>query len=269
MRELFNPERQIQHLTVEAPKDEKHFVFDIRKEVTEAQIDAIIEKIRQDQEQQTLWAPAYAEIAAAIAILFPEKTDQLSSEKIWRDLYEAAESPGHANLLTLLSNMAVLKQEAVIKWLEEHPGYSFDDEKLRSDMMLALGRINEVLSRAYSLALIFPQRIAELDLDDEDIRLFNATQAAHDPFNAAQAKVLFPDKSGRLAFTQSDFETGVSQFHRYRDRLGGYEYLIHGVSLKILAASHAAITENGLEIVDASGIVKGETTSPLPEQRKY
>ena len=117
-------------------------------------------------------------------------------------------------------------------------------------------RVFPIDEAAVSLGIVFPEKLKELNLDDdfyndlEDRMRRNAKGKHWKNYAgiAANIKILFPEKSKKLDISNKFWENMRQQMAIYRE-IGNWKDLAAlAKSMKILAAEDVKITDEGLEI---------------------
>ncbi len=167
---------------------------------------------------------------------------------------------------------------------EEDDGIEFDPQKDISEKSwdgmkekyegYRGGRWNDFGTMAMRLLLIFPDRKAELKLNDEAFDgMKGQLEKCRDNKNrwdfsymAMNLSLLFPDRKADLNLDDAAFEGMKGELEEYRGNKQWWNFSRMARHLSILAAEHAQITHDGQILITHKQSKLSKEPKPLPQR---
>lgn len=287
---MFNPERiNIKDLTIEEPEKLADLPFDPEKDIFAEDWEDMKSGFLKNMREAEHGVNRLHHLNRAIELktLFPERSDELNlGPEIQKELEQLYDVESRAEYTSeALEKLKVLfpgkfkeiiskkgdpdwnefKWEKMKEYLEEHrTGTSFS--------------WHDIAGLAVTLKMIHPERISELNLNDEFVEKIKKSMSMdmeeNDMYSflsdASNFRILFPERVGELNLDNKFWTKAKKEFRSLIRDKKYHHPSTFAMNMKILAAEDLKFTDRGMEVVMPEQKESlQEDASSIPEVRNF
>ncbi len=277
-------ELNLHDLVIKAEESRDVLPFDPETEITEQEKGNIMQDLK-DRIGKKEWNIAFPR-ARMIKSLFPEKKIELALNK--EDWQKICDDRKRIIKFSEADNNSaqVVASEAVDLWAlfpekSEDFAFAFDEEawqkmEARLEELRRLvkdGHTGSFADLAMNMAILFPDRTSELNLDEEIWQALNVyiidEPTGKDVYISACAlrKILFPERTKSMKFEPEAWMSMKETLHKCSPQ--NSNFLRQAYFLKVIAAKEVRVVNHRLEVTMPSQDKFREKEIPLPERRKF
>ena len=246
-------EVKLQDLTVEVPEPKTKIEFDVEKEISEEDWEAMKGEYEKQCQDEDWWEAANQ--AMALKILFPERVEELDLDNKWPMMKRchdggrvnpAAASAVERNMclsLKILFPERVTELKLADRWPRIKRAYEINNT------------YSQAIEFATSLKILFPGREAELELENIWLKMKDAYEREwHGSYTIGKVKaasflrILFPKRVSELEL-ENKWPLMREEYKRFCDADNWFNAIRRAAYMKILAAKEVKVTDQGLELV--------------------